>query len=82
MKNWKVYSLSLVFLFFGKELLAQGCSQCRLMAEQASELDQSAFSSNINFGILYLMLIPYFLLMFLFRKQLIGWVQSLRKKNA
>ncbi|MBP6460199.1 MAG: hypothetical protein KA264_08900 [Crocinitomicaceae bacterium] len=50
----------------------QGCSQCKLVSEQATELDESSFGSNINSGIIYLMLIPYFLLLFLFRKKIIG----------
>ncbi len=50
----------------------QGCSQCKLVSEQATELDESSFGSNINSGIVYLMLIPYFLLLFLFRKKIIG----------
>jgi len=57
----------------------QGCSQCRLMAEQGSELGEDSFASNINFGILYLMAVPYMLLMFLFRKRIIGFFKGLRK---
>lgn len=37
----------------------QGCSQCKLLAEQGSEVDEDAFGSNINSGILYLMALPY-----------------------
>lgn len=48
----------------------QGCSQCKLVTQQASELDENSFGSNINSGILYLMAVPYLLLMFLFRKRI------------
>ncbi len=57
----------------------QGCSQCRLLAEQGSELDENSFGSNINTGILYLMAVPYLLLMFLFRKRIIGFFKGLKK---
>ncbi len=47
----------------------QGCSQCKLLAEQGSGLEEASFGSNINIGILFLMIIPYLILMFLFREQ-------------
>ena len=58
---------------------SQGCSQCKLLAEQGSELDESSFGSNINTGILYLMIIPYILLIFLFRKRIFNFLKSLIK---
>uniref|UniRef100_UPI004048FD5B hypothetical protein n=1 Tax=Fluviicola sp. TaxID=1917219 RepID=UPI004048FD5B len=42
----------------------QGCSQCKLLAEQGSELDENSFGSSINSGILYLMAFPYLILLF------------------
>lgn len=57
----------------------QGCSQCRMMSEQSAELGEDSFTSNINFGILYLMAVPYLLIMFLFRKRIIGFFKGFRK---
>lgn len=69
--------LLFVLVFFKiSTLFAQGCSQCKLLAEQGSEVDEASFGTNINSGILYLMIIPYFLLLFLFRKQIIGFVKG------
>lgn len=65
----------------GQEIYAQGCSQCRMVAEQGSELDEASFGSNINSGILYLMLIPYLLIMFLFRKRIIAFFKSFSAKK-
>ena len=62
--------ITIVFLGFVQQVYAQGCAQCKLVAEQASELDESSFGTNINSGIFYLMLIPYFLLLFLFRNKI------------
>ena len=80
---------TVVFLFFStfilvQNLFAQGCSQCKMMAEQGSELEEGAFGKNINSGILYLMIIPYLILIFLFRKQLISLAEQYlnRKKTA
>jgi hypothetical protein len=50
-----------------------------MLSEQASELDEASFGTNINFGIMYLMLIPYILLMILFRKRLKGLFLNLTK---
>ena len=65
--------------FFVFDAFGQGCSQCKMLSEQASELDEASFGSNINWGILYLMLIPYILLIVLFRKRLKGLFLSLTK---
>lgn len=64
--------ITIFFLGFVQQVYAQGCAQCKLVAEQASELDETSFGTNINSGIIYLMLIPYFLLLFLFRKKIMG----------
>ena len=72
----------IIFLsFFVFDAFGQGCSQCKMLSEQATELDEASFGTNINFGILYLMLIPYILLMFLFRKKIRTLFRSLKKQN-
>ncbi len=71
----------LFFLVVGQNIYAQGCSQCRLVTEQGSELDEASFGSNINSGILYLMLIPYLLIMFLFRKRIASFFRNLLGKK-
>jgi hypothetical protein len=73
--------LIVVFLSFFQQVYAQGCSQCKLVAEQASELDEASFGTNINSGIIYLMLIPYFLLLFLFRKKIMGVLRMVFMKK-
>lgn len=71
------FVLFLLVINVASEVIAQGCSQCKLLAEQSSGLDESAFSSNMNFGILYLMVFPYLILMFIFRKPLLRFLKSL-----
>jgi hypothetical protein len=65
-----------IILFWASKTYSQGCSQCKLVAEQGSELDENSFGSGINTGILYLMIIPYLLLMFLLRKQIVAFFKS------
>jgi hypothetical protein len=60
----------------------QGCSQCKLLAEQGSGLEEASFGSNINNGILFLMIIPYLILMFLFREQVKNVFSKLFSKRS
>jgi hypothetical protein len=62
--------LFFLFFFFVFQSFGQGCSQCKMLSQQGAELDEASFGSNINWGILYLLIIPYLLLMFLFRKKI------------
>lgn len=79
-KVTKIIVLVVISLFVF-DTFGQGCSQCKMLSEQATELDEASFGTNINFGILYLMLIPYVLLMFLFRKKIRTLFRSLKKQN-
>ena len=80
MTNWKKYVLVLLVVFIVDLAFSQGCSQCKLLAEQGSELDEASFGTNINYGILYLMIIPYILLILLFRKRIIRLFRALLKR--
>lgn len=53
-----------------------------MLAEQGSGLDENSFGSNINGGILYLMLIPYLILLFLFRKPVFNFLKGLFSAKA
>lgn len=53
------------------DTFGQGCSQCKMLSDQASKLDEASFGTNINWGILYLLFIPYIILMVLFRKKIV-----------
>lgn len=78
MKHLKVFTLILLALFIADIAFGQGCSQCKALAEQGSELDENSFGSNINYGILILMTIPYILLFALFHKRIFAFFRSLR----
>ena len=80
MKKYTLILVLFTFILLENQFLAQGCSQCKMLAEQGSELDEASFGSAINTGILYLMLIPYFLLLFLFRKRIFLFFKSFAKK--
>lgn len=73
--------LGLILTTFS-QIFAQGCSQCKLLAEQGSGLEEASFGSNINSGILFLMTIPYLILMFLFREQIKRRISRLFPKKS
>jgi hypothetical protein len=79
MKKFVITSVLSVILV-GQNIYAQGCSQCKLVAEQGAEMDEASFGSNINSGIMYLMIIPYFLIFFLFRKRILAFFKGLISK--
>ena len=87
MKQWLKIVLVLVVLLTVDQAFGQGCSQCKMLSEQGSGhggMDDASFGSNINMGILYLMAIPYVLLLFFFRKKIISGFRNLigsPKKN-
>jgi len=77
-----IFLLVLFVLSSTQQIVAQGCSQCKMLAEQGSGLDENSFASNINGGILYLMLIPYLILLFLFRKPVFNFLKGLFSAKA
>lgn len=78
LKN-KLLFLAISFLLFCGNTFAQGCAQCKMIAEQSAkpgELTDAAFGSNINMGILYLMIAPYILVMFIFREPILKFFKK------
>jgi hypothetical protein len=77
----RIAIFAVIFILFALQSFNAQCSQCKLLAEQGHGLDENNFAGNINGGILYLMLIPYLILMFLFRKNIIGFFKQFFKTN-
>ena len=77
--RYKLVSIILALILGITNGFSQGCSQCKMLAEQAGTADEGSFGSNINYGILYLMIIPYLMLMFLFRTQIQRFLRGLFK---
>lgn len=55
------------------------CAMCKASVE-SSQGQKNSVAGGINQGILYLMAVPYVLLAFIFRKQLITVWRVIRKK--
>lgn len=71
-----------ISVFLSTQQIVAQCSQCKLLAEQGGGLDENSFANNINGGILYLMLIPYLILVFLFRKPIFNFLKGLFSAKA
>jgi len=80
MKNRLIILLVLVSLFVVDFAFGQGCSQCKLLAEQGGEVEEASFGSNINSGILFLMTVPYILIggfiLIFFRKKIAAFFRG------
>ena len=55
---------------FQTEIAAQ-CSMCKQAAESSLRSNPNSMARSLNTGILYLMAVPYLMIMFIFRKQII-----------
>jgi hypothetical protein len=65
-----------VFYFSMTDVYAQ-CAMCKATAEIQAEDD----GSSINTGIIYIMVIPYLILLFAFRKKIGHLFRELKKIN-
>lgn len=69
-RNYIVPALILLFLIgLSASGLAQ-CAMCKQAAASTLEKNPGSLARSLNSGILYLMVVPYLMLMFIFRKQL------------
>ena len=85
MKRYHILILVAVMLLvtISPDLLAQGCSQCRMVP--SSDLSGgNGIGRGLNNGILYLLVIPYIFLgviAFVYRKKLKEFFRKLKTRN-
>nr|WP_138507268.1 hypothetical protein [Spirosoma lacussanchae] len=60
MKNWKTWFVLVILLAVGSDLMAQ-CAMCRGTVESTVSNGRSVVASELNVGILYLLVVPYLL---------------------
>ncbi|GAB3501235.1 hypothetical protein GCM10027341_27820 [Spirosoma knui] len=58
MKRWKFWLIVVVLLTVTPDLMAQ-CAMCRGTVESTVSNGRSVIASELNFGIVYLLIIPY-----------------------
>ena len=57
------------------------CAMCKASVE-SSQGQKKSVAHNLNSGILYLMAVPYVLIAFIFRKQIVALWKNIRGKNV
>jgi hypothetical protein len=83
MKNYKLISLTLLVIIFTNMTVFAQCAMCKAVTK--SDMDTGGNISNgLNTGILYLMIVPYIILMiggyFFFRKSIDEKLKQLKHK--
>lgn len=58
------------------------CAMCKAAVESNVNNDPNSVAKGINKGILYLMAVPYLLIMFIFRKQIVALYRKLRGRET
>lgn len=79
MKKHYFILLILVALVLLPNVTEAQCAMCKASVE-SSQGQKNSVAGGINQGILYLMAVPYLLLAFIFRKQLVTVWRVIRKK--
>jgi hypothetical protein len=71
-KNTKYFSFILVVLLvlasYGN--FSAQCAMCKQAAESSLKSNPNSMARGLNSGILYLMAVPYLMIVFIFRKQI------------
>ncbi|MBS1636094.1 MAG: hypothetical protein JST26_09275 [Bacteroidetes bacterium] len=80
----RIYILAGICLLFMllPQISEAQCAMCKAAVESNVKSDPNSVAKGINKGILYLMAVPYLLLMFIFRKQIATVWRKLRKKDV
>ncbi len=73
-------STFILFIFIQVNSFSQGCSTCRAQIINSTN-DDFTVGNGLNIGILFLMVIPYIILFFLFRKKLLNIYKSLKTNS-
>lgn len=80
MKGKSIIIIVLALFVLFPNLTEAQCAMCKAAVE-SSQGQANSVAGGINKGILYLMAIPYFLLAFIFRKQLVALWRNIRGKE-
>ncbi len=73
--------LIILFVTLNTNSIEAQCAMCKASVE-SSQGQTNSVAGGLNTGILYLMAVPYVILMFIFRKQLVALWHSFRGKKV
>lgn len=75
----RILSLLVLLFVFLINVQAQ-CAMCKQAAASSLENNENSMAKGLNTGILYLLAVPYILIAFIFRKQIMSLYRSWRGK--
>lgn len=81
MKKGYIITLILLAFFLFPDLMEAQCAMCKATVE-SSQGQKNSVADGINQGIIYLMLVPYALMAFIFRKQIATIWKLIRGKRV
>jgi len=80
------YLAVVVLLVFLAGNMDAQCAMCKQAAETSLKSDPNSMARSLNTGIIYLMTVPYLMILFIFRKQVVrllkGWFGKGAKSTA
>jgi len=79
-KHYFILVITLLILLLPNLTEAQ-CAMCKASVESSAG-QKNSLAGGINHGILYLMAIPYLLIAFIFRKQIVALWKNFRGKKV
>lgn len=80
--SYVVFFSAIALLILIPSISEAQCAMCKAAVESNVNNDPNSVAKGINKGILYLMAVPYLLLMFIFRKQIASLYRKLRRKGS
>lgn len=76
----RIILLTLMLLLISTDIFSQ-CAMCKAAAESDLENNPNSVAKGINDGILFLMVIPYILIAFFFRKEITAFLKGKKESN-
>lgn len=70
-----------LMVLFSIDFFYGQCAMCKAVAESDLKNNPNSVTKGINNGIIYLMLIPYILIGFFFRKEIVRFIKGLSNKQ-
>lgn len=81
LKKYTPTLIVVLFVLFAANGEAQ-CAMCKQAAETSLKNDPTSLARSLNSGILYLMAVPYLMILFIFRKQIAQLWRSVFNKAS
>ncbi|MBC7862501.1 MAG: hypothetical protein IAF38_05955 [Bacteroidia bacterium] len=81
MKKHSFIFAIILLLILLPEIAEAQCAMCKASVE-SSQGQKNSVAGGLNTGILYLMAVPYLLIAFIFRKQIVSLWRNIRGKEV